>query len=263
MEWQDTGIVLAARRHGEGHAIVDALTPGRGRARGYVRGATSRRLRGVLEPGNEVALTWRARLEQHLGAFQVELVRARAGPLLGDPAKLATLSAACTLLTLTLPEGEAHAGAFEALRAVLDLLAGLEVAPEAMAAALVRLELGLLGDLGYGLDLSRCAATGATSDLVYVSPRTGRAVSREAGRPYHDKLLPLPGFLLDSQAGWVTAETASAGLRLTGFFLERLVLHPADRTLPDARGRLAALLAPAPGAPPETDGRDDAGARTE
>ncbi|MGF1606726.1 MAG: DNA repair protein RecO [Rhodothalassiaceae bacterium] len=241
MDWSDEAVVLAARRHGEGHAVLDCLTRGHGRARGYVRGAHGRALRGVLEPGNEVMVTWRARLETQLGHFQVELKTARAGQLLADKVALATLSAATTLMALAMPEREALPGAYHALLALMDLLAA-DVLPEAAAAGLVQVELGLLAALGYGLDLSRCAATGATDDLIYVSPKSARAVSASAGAPYADKLLPLPGFLLGRQAGPVTAQTARQGLALTGYFLDRWVLAPTMKTLPPDRQRLLELL---------------------
>ena len=241
MDWQDDAIVLTVRSHGEGHGVLDCLCAERGRSRGYVIGAGSKKLRAVLQPGNGVRVQWRARLDHQLGRFQVEPLRYPAGMILHKSHALSALSAATELLALVLPEQEAQADIYEALWALTNLLEDVEDAVYA-AAGLVRLEMGLLASLGYGLDLTRCAATGSTDDLVYVSPKSARAVSQGAGAPYHDKLLPLPGFLLGTQAGDVTADTVADGLRLTGFFLQRLILHPANRDLPPARDRLLNAL---------------------
>ena len=233
MEWRDTGFVLAARRHGESGLIVELLTRGHGRHLGLVRGGQSAKARPVLQPGNAVAAAWRGRLAEHLGALVCELVRAHAARLIDDPDRLAGLSAAAALVAATLPEREPHEDVFAAFAALLDALDSAADWP----ARYVAWECSLLAALGFGLDLSRCAATGATDDLAYVSPRSGRAVSRDAGRPYHDKLLPLPDFLWRDAA----ADDAGidAGLRLTGHFLLHHVLLPQGRTLPQARARLA------------------------
>jgi DNA repair protein RecO (recombination protein O) len=232
MDWTDDGIVLSARKHGESAAIASLLTRGHGRHTGLVRGGNSRRQRGVLQTGNMVRAAWRARLEEHLGTYSVELVEGHAARVMDDPGRLAAMAAACALVDMVLPEREAHPNLFESLGALLGTLI-----EEAWAEAYVIWELTLLAELGFGLDLTECAATGATDELIYVSPKSGRAVSADAGEPYRDKLLPLPAFLLSP----ATAETGtlSDGLRLTGYFLDRHVLTPHDKSLPDARQRLA------------------------
>jgi DNA repair protein RecO (recombination protein O) len=184
MQWRDDGIVLAVRKHGETGAVVSLLTRAHGRHAGLVRGGAGRRQRGVLQAGNEVHAEWRARLAEHLGSYTVELTRARAAELLALPAPLAGLSAACAVLEATLPEREPHAPLYDALAVLLDALA----ASEAWPAVYVRFELGLLQELGFGLDLQACAMTGATEGLAYVSPRSGRAVTAEAAAPWKEKL---------------------------------------------------------------------------
>ena len=231
MEWTDQGIVLSARRHGESSVILSLLTAGHGRHAGLVRGGSSRRQRGVLEPGNLVAATWRARLEDHLGSFTVELQHNPSAAWLDDPARLSALSAACTIADQTLPEREPSDTLY---RRLLDLFAAME-APD-WAAAYVAWELALLGDLGFGLDLTECAATGRNDALAYVSPRSGRAVSISAGEPYREKLLKLPRFLIGQ--GAPSPADIAAGLALTGFFLDRHFYAPHDRRLPDPRARL-------------------------
>lgn len=236
MEWSDGGFVLSARRHGEHALIVELLTGEHGRHLGLVRGGQSPKLRALLQPGNEVAASWRGRLAEHLGTFACELLRAHAARLIDDPDRLAALVAAAALVGATLPEREPHGDVFAAFAGLLDALDSAADWP----ARYVEWECGLLAALGFGLDLSRCAATGATQDLAYVSPRTGRAVSREAGRPYHDKLLILPEFLWRPAA----ADTAQIGqgLRLTEHFFVHHVLASQGRALPSARARLAQRL---------------------
>ncbi|XBQ15878.1 MAG: DNA repair protein RecO [Oceanicaulis sp.] len=236
MEWSGSGRILAVRPHGETSAVVELLTSDQGRHAGLVRGGRSRALRPVLQPGNRVRAVWRARLEDHLGSFQVEAEDLSAGHLMEDPLALSGLNAACAMASLCLPEREAHpavAEAFEVLISALD-------DPELWPALYVRWEAGLLADLGYGVDFRRCAATGQTHDLVYVSPKSGRAVSAEAGKPYHDKMLALPGFLVGS--GAVEPGAVAAGLKLTAHFIDRRVLWPADKRLPDARARMIERL---------------------
>lgn len=232
MEWRDEGIILSVRRHGENGAVVSLLTRAHGRHAGLVRGGQSRRMKGMLQPGNRVEGTWRARLEEHLGALTLEPVTSHAAALMMDPGRLAALSSALALVEAGLPEREAHGEIFENLAA---LLVALE--DDGWPETYIRWEIGLLADLGFGLDLSACAATGVTEDLTFVSPKTGRAVSTEAAAPYADRLLPLPAFLLGPPGPAVAADRAQA-LRLTGHFLARHVLEPNGRTLPDARARL-------------------------
>lgn len=218
MEWSSRGVVLSTRKHGENDVILEALTLDHGRHLGLVRGGRSRRNRPILQPGNELDLTWSARLSDHLGSFRPEPLTLRAGGLMTSALGLASLQHLAFLLRL-LPERHPYPRLFQALSVVLEHLE----APDAAAALLIRFELELLQDLGSGLDLSACAATGHTEDLIYVSPKSGRAVSREAGTPYHDRLLPLPSFLLDGQrqqGSELTWRDVAQGFELTSFFLQ-------------------------------------------
>ena len=236
MEWRDTGFVLASRRYGESGLIVELLTRGHGRHAGLVRGGQSPRLRAVLQPGNEVAAVWRGRLAEHLGTIACEIVRTHAAGILNDPDRLAALTAAAALVAAALPEREPQPDVFASFA---ELLQALDSATD-WPAHYVCWERDLLATLGFGLDLGRCAVTGITTDLAYVSPRTGRAVSRAAGLPYHDKLLGLPEFL------WRDAQSDRRqiilGLKLTEHFLIHHVFLPQGRTLPAARLRLAARM---------------------
>lgn len=243
MEWTDNAILLRVVRHGEGHAVVDLLAAEHGRWRGLVRGGGGRRLAALMQPGNELRATWRGRLESQLGGFAVEPVRDRAAALMGDGMRLAGLTSVCATLAVCLPEREPHPALHEALVACLDLLGNREASPGAWGGALVRLELGLLGELGYGLDLASCAATGSTENLAWVSPRSGRAVGAAAGAPWADRLLALPGFLTGSSASAASNEDLLAGFALTGHFLERHALGPQGKSLPPARERLLARIA--------------------
>jgi len=242
MEWTDDAFVLSARPHGEGAAVVQLLTRDHGRHAGLVHGGGSASKRAVVEPGNRVQATWRGRLLEHLGRLTLEVVRPHAANLMDDARRLAALAAACSVAEAALPEREPHPALFDATAALLDSLA--ETSDAVWPAIYIRWELGLLRELGFGLDLSACAATGQTDDLVFVSPRTGRAVSREAGTPYEDKLLRLPGFLapVAGKPASIADGDISDGLRLTGFFLARHVFDPLNRPPPAARDRLTDLL---------------------
>ena len=233
MQWHDSGFVLAARRHGENALIVELLTREHGRHLGLVRGGQSPRLRAVLQLGNEVAASWRGRLPEHLGTFGCELVHAHAARFLDDPDRLAGLASAVALVAAALPEREPHADVCALLAQLIDALDACAEWP----AQYVAWECQLLAALGFGLDLARCAATGTTTDLAYVSPRTGRAVSRQAGAPYHDKLLVLPEFLWRDAPADLAQVTL--GLGLTGHFLLHHLLLPHGRTMPAARSRLS------------------------
>ena len=237
MEWTEQGIVLNVRTHGEASAIAEVLSERRGRWSGLVRGGRSRAMRPVLQPGNVVMAHWRARIEDHLGSFTLEPVSLRAGALIDDPLRLAGLTSLMALLKL-LPEREPHPRIHDALIVTLDALGDDGIWP----AVLIRFELGLLDELGYGLDLSCCALTGTADDLAYVSPKTGRAVSRAAGEPWKDRLLPLPGFLRGDRDVPPTAADIRDGMRLSGFFLDRFLLHPRGLALPDSRARILAHL---------------------
>ena len=234
MNWSDEGYVLSVRRHGEAAAIVNLLTREHGRHAGLVRGGAGRRLRGVLQPGNQVAADWRGRLAEQLGSYTVEAMRDHAAALLADGDRLAGLTAATAVTEAALPEREPHLAIHDGFAALLAALAGT---PN-WAAIYVRFELGLLAELGFGLDLSHCAATGSTEDLAYVSPRSARAVSREAASPYKEKLLPLPSFLLPEAGEKLVRQDILDGLKLTGYFLQSAVFAPHNRPLPMARERL-------------------------
>lgn len=229
MDWIDEGIVLSARKHGESSAIVTALTRDHGRHGGLVRGGAGRKARGVLQSGNRVQLHWRARLAEQLGSYTCELLESHVGSVLDDGDRLAALSAACAVTDAALPEREAHPALYDGLNALMGALGG-----EQGLAAYVAWEVGLLTELGFGLDLSTCAATGGTEDLTYVSLKSGRAVSAQSGADYADRLLVLPGFLAGT--GEATLGDVLAGLRLTAAFLKKHVFI--DAGLPSARQRL-------------------------
>ncbi len=238
MQWSEEGIILSVRKHGESSAIVELFTRSQGRYLGLVRGGRSRRLRPVLQPGNSVHAIWRARLSEHLGSMEIEAAKLRVAVIIEDPLRLAGLSTLTTLIQLV-AEREAHERLYDASLLVLDAIE----ADSHWTALLVRWELGLLEELGFGLDLSQCAATGARDDLVYVSPKSSRAVSGAAGEPYADRLLALPGFLRGLPATEPSAEDVLAGFALTGYFLNRHVFDPRGVTQPEARERVVSRLA--------------------
>jgi len=239
MEWADEGIVLSVRSHGETAAIVEALTHLHGRHLGLVHGGASRKAKAMLQPGNSLHLSWRARLNEHLGSLHAEPLRARSGALMERRDSLAGLNAFAAMAAAVLPEREPHVGVYGAAEVLLDAIAEQDFAH--WAPLYVRWESGLLDELGFGLDFSRCAATGLTDDLIYVSPRSGRAVSREGGEAYADRLLKLPAFLLGSQNAGPSAAGIVDGLKLTSYFLLDRVLQPHGKELPPGRIRLAEL----------------------
>jgi len=237
----DQGLVLSVRRHGESSVVATLLTAGHGRHAGLVRGGQSRRLRGVLQPGNLVSATWRARLEEHLGSFALELDKSLAAPLLPHADRLAALGALCALVDTGLPEREHHPALFDNTAAMIT---ALDSGNDSWMPYYVQWELDFLRELGFGLDLSRCAATGGADELVYVSPKSGCAVSRAAGAPYRDRLLTLPGFLI-GEAPDDPANTQAAildGLSLTGYFIDKHVYAAHDRPMPPSRDRLVQIL---------------------
>ncbi len=237
MEWRDQGILLSARRHGETSAIIEVFTPTRGRHVGVVRGGTSRKIAPILQPGAQLDVAWRARLEEHIGNFTVEPVRSRAAVAMGDRLALAGLNAVTALLSFCLPEREAHEPLYLRTLALLDLLGQGDVWP----LAYLQWELALLDEMGYALDLSVCAATGSTQDLAFVSPRTGRAVSRAGAGKWSDRLLPLPDVL----RGLGDAEDAdiAQGFVTTGYFLtEHLAYDLGGKPLPEARARFVEIF---------------------
>ena len=238
MEWTDEGIVLGVRRHGESSAIAELLTREHGRHLGLVRGAAGARLRPLLQPGNSVRAVWRARLDEHLGTYAIEGLRLRAAGLLASSHGVYGVTHLASVARL-LPERDPHEDIFEMLEHTLD---DFDDAGEA-AVHLVRFELAMLAELGFGLDLDNCAATGATTDLVYVSPKSGGAVSRTAGEPWRDRLLRLPPFLLADEAAMFSAQDLQDGFTITGLFLQRHVLEPRGLTHSDARaGFIAAVM---------------------
>ena len=237
MKWEDEAIVLAARPHGETSSVVQLLTRAHGRHAGLVRGGQGARLRGVYQAGNRVSATWSGRLAEHLGSFECELVSSYAARVMDDSDRLAALSAAAAVCEGAMPEREPHPACFDGLVALLESLEG-----EHWAEVYVRWELALLAELGFGLDLSGCAGGGDNDQLAYVSPRSGRAVSLSAGAPYRERLLALPGFLVGRGEGG--SDAVAQGLALTGFFLERHLFHPHDKSLPAARLRLEQRFGP-------------------
>ncbi|MEE2818538.1 MAG: DNA repair protein RecO [Pseudomonadota bacterium] len=237
MEWRDQGILLRMRRHGEGSAIVDMFTAEHGRHAGVIRGGASRKMAPILQPGAQLDLLWRARLEDHLGSYQAELMRSRAGAALSGRLALAGLNAVTGLLAFCLPDREPHPDLYLRSERLLDLLGQDEIWP----LAYLQWEMALLEELGFGLDLSCCAVSGALDELIYISPKSGRAVSRASAGEWADRLLPMPAVMRgEGEAG--TGEILQ-GLSTTGFFLEhRLAPSLGNTPLPEARGRFLDVL---------------------
>lgn len=232
MEWREEGILLSTRRHGENAAIIEVFTPSHGRHAGVVRGGTSRKIAPILQPGAQLDLAWRARLEDHIGSFQVEPVRSRAVAAMSDRLALLGLNAVTALLLFCLPEREAHRALYLETERLLDLLDARDIWP----LAYLRWEMRLLHDMGYALALDECAVTGARDGLVYVSPKSGRAVSAEGAGTWADRLLPLPPILRGDGEG-PDCEVAQA-LVTTGYFLsEHLARDLGGKPLPEARAR--------------------------
>ncbi|UWR26872.1 DNA repair protein RecO [Sulfitobacter sp. S223] len=232
MEWRDQGILLSTRRHGETSAIIEMFTPTQGRHAGVVRGGTSRKIAPILQPGAQLDVTWRARLEDHMGAFTVEPVRSRAAIAMGGRLALAGLNAVTGLVSFSLPEREVHLPLYRRTEALLDLLGQDDIWP----LAYLRWELNLLEELGYGLDLESCAVTGATEGLAYVSPKSGRAVSREGAGEWAERLLPLPDVLRG--IGDANDAEIAQSFKTTGYFLtHHLATGLGGRPLPQARAR--------------------------
>lgn len=237
IEWRAPGLLLAVRKHGESAAIIEVFTEAHGRQTGVVRGGGGRRMAAVLQPGASLDVVWRARLEEHLGNFTAELVRGRAGGLLGDRTALAGLASLTALCSFCLPERQAYPALFRQTETVLDLIGTTDLWPFAY----LQWEAALLSEMGYGLDLTACAVTGATEGLVYVSPRSARAVTATGAGAWAERMLPLPACL---QGVPTTAPSdVLRGLQTTGYFLEhRLVPAQGDKDLPAARARLIDAL---------------------
>lgn len=239
MEWSDQAIVLAARRHGESDIILETLTREHGRHLGLVHGGASRRVKSALLSGNSLTVAWRARIADQLGSFAIELRCERAAAILENREALTGLNAFASIAREVLPEREPHATVHDAAEILLDEIASSDFFH--WAPLYVRWEIGVLDALGFGLDLARCAATGQTNDLRYVSPKTGRAVSSEAGKPYRERLFELPAFLIEPRDAPADTNEILAGLQLTGHFMADRVLNPHQRRIPAARSRLDAL----------------------
>jgi DNA repair protein RecO (recombination protein O) len=237
MQWTDEALILSVRPHGETAAVVELFALRHGRHVGFVHGGRSRRLRPVLQIGNHVDVTWKGRLPEQLGHFSLELRRGHAAQSMSEPLALAGLAAMAGLLRM-LPERDPHPNLYELTMFVLSYLDDESVWPALYA----RWELALLDELGFGLDLAACAATGAGEGLIYVSPKSGRAVSAAAGEPYRDRLLPLPAFLKGGAQGAVTRADVALAMDLTGHFLNERALLPRGLAMPEARSRLAELM---------------------
>ncbi len=237
MDWQGEGYILSVKKHGETSAIIEVFTRDRGRHLGLVRGGVGRRLRPILQAGNLVYLDWRARLSEHLGYFTVEPSSLNTASLMEDRLALTGLNAICAVARTTLPEREAFPSVYDAFEIVLQNMHEPDIWP----ALYIRWEAGLLKAMGYGLDLSRCAATGSAENLTHVSPRSGRAVSAVAAEPYLDKLYILPDFLKGAK-GSISKDDIRSGLNLTGYFLETRVQWGVNKTLPEARAYMISNL---------------------
>lgn len=238
VEWTDDAIMLGARAYGETQALAEVFSRDHGRAVAIVHGGASRRMKPVLQAGNLVHVTWKARTADQLGYFApLELVEPHAARVLDDPAALAGLSSAVALIRAGAVERQPYGGIFDALQVLIEAFAE----PELWPAIYTRFELGLLADLGYGLDLKECALTGVNDDLAFVSPKSGRAASRSAGEEYADKLLRLPPFLVDPHAPLAPGDVADA-FALAGWFLERRVFDRRGEGMPEARRRLIEAL---------------------
>ncbi|MGH6728428.1 MAG: DNA repair protein RecO [Pseudolabrys sp.] len=237
MQWTDEGIVLGVKRHGEASAILELMTREHGRHLGLVRGGFGSRLKPVLQTGNTLSANWRARLDEHLGNYTVEAVNLRAANFFNAPHAIYGVSHLAALMRL-LPERDPHGGLYVEFDRLLDRLDD----PVQAAPRVVQFELQLLSELGFGLDLSQCASTGARADLIYVSPKSGRAVSRDAGEAWADKMLRLPAFLRERDTQPAGRDLAD-GFALTGYFLARHVLEPRGLKLSDERAHFIAALA--------------------
>lgn len=231
MEWRDEGIILGTRRHGETSVIVEVMTRAHGRHLGMVRGGRSRRMQPLLQPGNYVDVSWWARLDEHLGSFTIEPLGFAAARLIENSVALYGIQLAAAHLRL-LPERDVHRALYETLRLIIDHFED----PLAAGELLLRFEVMMLEELGFGLDLRECAATGRRDDLIYVSPKSGRAVCRDAGAPWADKLLALPGFVINTSVRATSFDELDKAFKMTGFFFMRHVWEPRAQTPPDSRG---------------------------
>ena len=240
MEWNDEAIVLGVRKHGETSVIAEVMTRQRGRHLGLVQGGRSRKMRPILQPGNSVTVTWRACLDEHLGQFKVDGEMMRAARLMESAHGIFALQTLASHLRL-LPERDSHTGLYETLAIVLDNLE----APDIAAELVIRFELAMLNELGFGLDLTACAASGSRANLIYVSPKSGRAVSAEAGKPWSDKMLRLPSFLLERDMQRIESaslEDIEEGFDLTRHFFWRHIHGPREIPIPPERESLLKVV---------------------
>lgn len=238
MDWRDEGVLLSVRKHGEGSAIIEVFTEKHGRHAGLVRGGGSRKMSPILQPGSQLSVEWKARLEDHLGSYTIDPIKSRAVSIMGDRGALAAMGSITALLCLSLPEREEHRQLYARTIDLVDALGEIDDWPARYALW----ENALLAELGFGLDFSECAATGSTQELIYVSPKTGRAVSRSGGVDYADMMLPLPRFL-NMDEPIVGNSTVVEALRTTGHFMETWVMPALGREkLPSARARLVQVL---------------------
>ena len=236
--WQDEAALLAVRPFGEISVIIEVFSADHGRHAGVVRGGTSRKIAPHLQPGAQLAVTWKARLDEHLGSFTIEPIRSRAAAAMGDRLALAGLNAVCALLALALPEREPHPRLYDWTVKLLDLLGQGDLWP----LAYLRWEQALLDEMGFGLDLTACAATGRTEDLIFVSPKSGRAVSRGGAGDWAERMLPLPPVLAGQ--GEASHGEIVRALGTTGYFIEhRLLASLGDKQMPAARARLLEAIA--------------------
>ena len=242
MEWTDDAIIIGSRRHGEKSSIIQMLTKNHGKHAGLLAGGSTSSKRHLVEPGNYVSANWRGRLPEHLGRGNLELERSFGAVIFDEPKKLAALNSICEIILLVLPERESHNEIFTATLFLLQNMVNEH--DDIWLALYVRWELGLLGALGFGLQLSKCAVTGETSDLAYVSPKTGRAVSMEVGLPYKQQLFVLPNFLSNREhtTSSASSEDIINGVKLTGYFLEKFVFASFNKTLPPMRNRFSDLV---------------------
>jgi len=238
MHWNDPAIVLGSKKYGESAAVVCLLTQSHGLYKGLVRSMNGKAARGIFQTGNFIDAKWSGRLPEHLGNFSAELTKPNAALLLSDSVKLTALGAICSLLEMTLPERDQCPDIYDRLYNFIEIMCQ----SDSWQYEYVILELELLTHLGFGLDLSECAATGATEDLVYLSPKSGRAVSRKAGEPYKSKLFLLPEYFITGEINEKTEGNALNGLDICAYFLEKYVLKPHNAALPLTRLRLREMV---------------------
>lgn len=238
MHWTDTAIILSAQKFSENSSIVTAFCSEHGISKGLVKGIQGKKNRGIFHPGNYVNISWRGRLAEHLGMFTAELNQSIAALILTDKQRLAALSTICALLEETLPEKEPHPDIFEqTLHVIQSIKEDLNWLPN-----YILLELNLLSELGFGLDLTACAATGSTKNLIYVSPKSGCAVSEQAGLPYKNKLLTLPNFIKNNHFEQINGAEIKNGLELSAYFLNKYIFEPHNKIMPPSRARLVELV---------------------